>query len=209
MNPKVLFIPTHEEFETRTKLALKSWEEYRSDGIELPIVISGSHNGKHGLKGIPESHRIRNYLLAKEVPQKVMHVEDKSTDTLGNFILSTPLLRKIKGDRSSLDVDLFVDKSHGKRTLWTGRKVLDPCYSLTLHETNLDLGLIYSLFELPFRASIYADLKFQGLKPGDEERFLNYLNNDHPLHAQNPPVSCYKFALDSYKVLLACYKVIK
>ena len=68
---------------------LQTAYEFHLQHPQLPIVVCG---GQGPGEEIPEAEAMRRWLVAKGVPEHLVHCEDKSTSTEENFAFARPIL---------------------------------------------------------------------------------------------------------------------
>lgn len=71
---------------------LQTAYEFHLQHPQLPIVVCG---GQGPGEDIPEAEAMRRWLVAKGVPEKLIHCEDKSTSTEENFAFARPILESL------------------------------------------------------------------------------------------------------------------
>ena len=188
----------------RSKRALSIYQE---DG-PLPIIVSGSHSGIHGIiraSGIEaESHEMRNYLLSQGVKDSDIIIEDKSMDTLANFYFSYPKIESCE------NIGVVTDEHHLDRSLWCAKKVfgrdLIGIPARLMNELGKSELFKYLLVEKAAKSALRTDFALLGIEDGDYRAMTWYMENIHPYHAyahgKSPRPSMYFMQLAFIKQFL-------
>ena len=93
----------------RTRHAARCWHA----GLGDAIVACGGI----GLHPPSEAEAMRQILMAEGVPDAAIHLEDRSTDTIGNLRLALPILAGLDMD----SVVIVTDRYHARRALLIAR----------------------------------------------------------------------------------------
>lgn len=103
---------------TYTEAAKRTWNLYKK-GVIQRIIISGgiNRNNKNN-----ESTLLKNELLNLGIPEDVITLEQKSTNTLENVIYSRNLIQKKIGFSNINSILVIARNYHSRRVLMTFKK---------------------------------------------------------------------------------------
>ncbi len=90
-----------------------------------PLIVSGGQ-GKDEL--VSEAYAMKKYLVQQGIPSTLIHMEDQSTTTYENFILSKQKIQLLDNN-ASLHVNVITNRFHMFRSWYLCRKVGFTCYS--------------------------------------------------------------------------------
>jgi uncharacterized SAM-binding protein YcdF (DUF218 family) len=162
-------------FTSRVDKAVELFEQ----GEAPQIIMSGYCS--HKLKQVPESteaNEMRGYAVSQGVPAAVIHVEEQSVDTLGNFYYTkTNLLLPC----SWYYVGLITTPWHMHRAQWLAEQVLGPDFEITTyiapHPDNWSESDIKKS-ELHNRSLLIEhQAELEGMIPGDHEQVRPFLGS--------------------------------
>ena len=133
---------------------LKKGYELHKKNPKSPIIVSGGVQKG----GVTEAFLMRNWLVSKGVPSKLIYMDDLAKDTVGNAIYSTEILATLKPEK----VTLISSASHIRRGLSVFQEAAN-LKGLNVEYSNL-VYLDYSSLEEAQKVSeaeklvIYRDL---------------------------------------------------
>jgi uncharacterized SAM-binding protein YcdF (DUF218 family) len=182
----------------------KNTLEYRKQ--PLRIVVTGSHpGGTYDAPQVPDAQLIREDLVSRGIDQKDIYTETRALDTLGNIILSQPVIESALSDTESRKIGIVSDNHHVMRFMWAADRVFPINYEVCPMETGKILPIpqrfVTYIKEL---ATMYAwkiDLWVAGIKPGDQKAFETYLFSKNPLHNPDASFGAYKLQVDALNLL--------
>lgn len=94
-------------------------QAYLSANPQAQLVLSG---GQTRQEQIPESKAMLQWMLDRGIPAGKLTVEDKSTSTYQNFVLSLPVLKAL-GFTEDTELAVATDLFHFLRCVWLARKL--------------------------------------------------------------------------------------
>ncbi len=172
----------------------------------LRIVVSGSHPGiSYPAPFKPESQIMKENLVRMGVPEDLIYVEGKALDTLGNIILSQPVIEEALADCSNRRIGLIMDNHGMKRTMWLADRIFPEHYEIYPLQTDKILPYPQRIFtyvkEKIVHNALRLDLLREGISRGDQKRFEFYLRERCSMYADLAPPSVYGLLIDFLKLI--------
>jgi uncharacterized SAM-binding protein YcdF (DUF218 family) len=176
----------------------KAIELFRAD-LFRSIILSGGISFSAPTGTIrSEASLMRDWLLNEGIPDSVMHLEESSTDTLGNAYFSKEQLLIPNVWRS---IVVVTSAFHVERCKYLFQKVLGSNYKISFAECSDDisqedaerLGRLESHIR-----EVYASCWLNGVADGDSKAISNVLFEHHPGHAPNPDFTKEEFVKALY-----------
>ncbi len=168
----------------------------------LNLVITGRGSGLSAkLPEEPEAVIMQRYLCSLGIPEDRMQLETKALDTLGNMIFSQPILDQILSGYLSKRVGLITDKFHMNRSLWVANRVFGSRYNVNPLPTERDTSLFGKVIEVAVKNAWRFDLWNEGIEPGNQESFEQYMREKHPFHVEKSPLGAYKLGIYLLKTI--------
>jgi uncharacterized SAM-binding protein YcdF (DUF218 family) len=146
----------------------------------VPIIVSGGYPARTKKKPrYTEAEVMRHWLVAHGVPRKMILVETRSRDTIGNAYYSKKI---VKRHRSWKNILVLTTYAHVVRARWIFQKVFGERYTIKLHgvpsrEDRLDKG------SRALREKYVTGLYRVALAPvrdGDDKRIMELVKYFHP-----------------------------
>ena len=170
----------------RTINRLRKAVELYQEGLFARMILSGgiSFSAPAGTTR-SESSLMQDWLLAEGLPRQMVHLEEKSTDTLGNAFFSKVELLRPNDWKSILVV---TSTFHVNRCRYLFRKVLGTDYRVQFagYTDNISEEECAGLDRLENHiCNIYARW-LDSIDDGDTDAISKVLFEHHPGHAENP-----------------------
>jgi uncharacterized SAM-binding protein YcdF (DUF218 family) len=172
---KLIVLAGEGEEKPRSRRAVKVYRAYG----RLPIVVSGSHSGLHGLnlpdREEPLAFHIKRYLLLCGVSEDDLTIEGRARDTHEYFFNSRQKELIVPGDDL---VGIVTDEQHIQRSLWTAHKFFGDSVSFIGIPSETEYGRGFAFQEWLLMAALKSDLR--EIRDGDMEELIRYMNHVHP-----------------------------
>ena len=149
---------------------------------DIPIILSGCGWNRE----VPESVEMKQNLIHCGIPEEQIYTEEKSMDTIGNFVFSWPILE----DLDVRGVVLITDDFHMDRGLWLADRILGDEFSVSPYAASRKSPQHTERVERIVKEALKFDFNLFGLERGNRESFEDYMRNKHP-HADGSPPSVY------------------
>ncbi len=189
---------TEKEDHSRTNHAIEIYKRVmKSRKNPLYIIPSGYWSGmSNEIPEKAESELMKEYLISKSVPNDVIIKEDKSKDTLTNFIFSWSILDLIDTKK----IGIITDKYHITRANWSGKKVFGKKYLVEpLPNDNDKIGLFDKAIDRAVWTAQYFDTLL--IESGNKHAWVEYLLDKHPFYSENPKPSFYLLGVKAMRAL--------
>jgi hypothetical protein len=201
-------------YRSRSRTTICTWRNAFEER-PLDVIALGHHSGvyKCDPRAI-ERELMMRYFLENEIPYHLIHVEEPleeikkdgevaegSFDTLTNFIYAQPIIekidRKLRKERRKVGlIGIITDDYMMDRGIWTAQRVLGK-YEFTPIATGITDGVARTIQEQVIKAGVSYDLR--GIKPGDREAFVRFVNEKHPMYNSNAPMTATKALIELKK----------
>ena len=171
-------------FYTKERLAafLKSRKKFKG----VPIVVSGGYSMWFKRKPrYTEADVMKNLLIKHNVSPKLVHLESKSRDTIGNAYYSKQIIKKLPDVKNILVV---TTAGHVKRSRWSFRRIFGRRYKLYFLEAPTK---IFSFRNNTGRRryenyllGIYRN-GLRGIRNGEDREIMKALRKFHPVYSNS------------------------
>ncbi len=179
---------------SRSNHAVKLYKESLvSRKKPLQIIVSGSQTGLNAGKcKEAESGAMEKYLVSQGVSKRDIFTEKNSIDTISNVVYSQKVIDSINAKK----VGLVTDRFHMERGLWSAKKVLGKGYEVYPCSNKKNTSIVGKAKEKAVKYAQAIDLFATKTKAGNKESFRKYIEEKHPMTAQNyghkAPFGAYK-----------------
>ncbi|NQU79067.1 YdcF family protein [Candidatus Woesearchaeota archaeon] len=168
----------------------------------LDLVLTGRGSGLNKTLPVePESVVMQKYLYSLGVPEKKMHLETESLDTLGNMIFSQPILNQILSSYVSKKIGLVTDRFHMSRSMWIARRVFGTNFYIEPLPAEQTTSLFGNMLEFAVKTAWRYDLWRERIVPGNQQGFDTYMREKHPFHVNDAPLGTYKVGIHLLKTV--------
>ncbi len=144
----------------------------------------------------PHAIKMRDYLRSLRVEEDKLTTETKARDTLGQIYFTQPIMEQMLSGNIKKRIGLVTDHYHMKRGLWTAKNMINSNYEIQPIPTKNKGTKLQQIKEKIIMTAWVRDMKKYNIDLNNRESATHYMNEIHPLHAQNPPPSLYKKLVD-------------